>query len=156
MTQGKLEIRRSDILAADDLEAIVNPVNCVGTMGKGLALQFLRRYPQIKQPYQAVCRQGQLTTERPQVLQVNEDQLPRYIVNLATKVHWKNPSRLEWIDQGLQSMYRQLTENAVTSVGLPALGAGLGGLPFEKVRQLIEKHAELNPDVRTILFLPSR
>ena len=156
MTQNNIEVRRGDILAAKDLAAIVNPVNCVGVMGRGLALQFSRHYPQIVPPYRAASQRGEITVDRPQVLEVNRSALPRYVVNLATKKHWKNPSKLEWIDQGLQSMYQQLKGLDINSVGIPALGAGLGGLPVEKVRKLIETRGTQHPDVRTVLYLPTR
>lgn len=152
--QPNLELRRGDILGARDLEAVVNPVNCFGTMGAGLAQQFARRYPQIVDPYRKVCQRKRLTTDQPQILQVSDDALPRYVVNLATKVHWKRPSRIEWIETGLQAMYRQLDDLEVGSVGLPALGAGLGGLPFGEVRQVIENHAGQYPEILTVLYLP--
>ena len=151
------ETRKGDILAADDLEAIVNPVNCVGVMGKGLARQFAGRYPQILPPYKTACRKGELTISRPQLVAVaTGNEQPRYVVNLATKVHWKNPSRLEWIDQGLASMYRQLEKLRIASVGIPALGAGLGGLPWSQVAPLIVQHAAQHPTVRTVVYAPGR
>ena len=146
--------RSGDILAANDLAAIFNPVNCVGVMGKGLALQFARRYPQLVKPYQAACRRGRLTVERPLILPVNEDAMPRYVVNLATKVHWRNPSRLAWIKTGLDSMYQQLRELGVDSVGIPPLGSGLGGLQWTNVMLVIEQAAGRNHDIRTVLYLP--
>ena len=150
-----METRQGNILAATDLEAIVNPVNCAGVMGKGLALQFARRYPQITRPYQTACRQSALTPDKPQIIELSQDELPRYIVNLATKVRWQDPSRISWIDAGLSAMYQQLLDRNVTTVGLPALGTGLGQLPFTEVRELIAEHTQRNPDVRTVLYLPT-
>ena len=148
------ETRPDDILAARDLEAIVNPVNCLGTMGKGLARQFAARYPEILEPYQKACREHTLTVKSPQILIVNHHKMPRYVVNLATKIHWRNPARIEYIETGLDDMYQQLAELEISSVGIPPLGAGLGGLRWERVRPVIEKHAARHPDIRTCIYLP--
>ena len=148
------EYRRGDILEANDLDAIVNPVNCVGTMGKGLAQQFAKRYPEILAPYREACRKGILTVSSPQLVQTHLHQ-PRHVVNLATKLHWRNTSRLEWIDQGLKGMYRQLEEIEIKSVGVPALGTGLGlgRLPWRQVQEIINRHASAHPEIRTVVFL---
>ena len=151
-----IETRRGDILRADDMQALVNPVNCLGTMGKGLARQFADRYPQIVIPYRQACQNGNLTTERCFVQRIRRKGMPQHVVNLATKNDWRNPSRIEWINAGLQDMYRQLAALDVTSVGLPALGAGLGGLPWEAVLTVIKRHAGQNPDIRTVVFKPKR
>ena len=151
---SKIETRSGDLFAAQDLEAIVNPVNCVGAMGKGLALQFARRYPQILKPYRQACGDRSLTVQQPQVLEVQPEGSPRYVVNLATKIHWRNNSSIGWIEQGLASMYRQLTELGVSSVGIPALGAGLGGLPWPHVLAAIARHADQHPEIRTVVFAP--
>ena len=154
MTQTKTEARRGDLLAARDLDAIVNPVNCVGTMGKGLALQFARRFPQIVAPYRDACRNGRMTTERVLIQELSADDQPRWVVNLATKIHWKNPSKLEYLETGLADMYRQLRKTGAESVGIPPLGAGLGGLEWNQVRKTIERHAAQHPDIRTVVYLP--
>ena len=154
MPPTKAETRRGDILAAQDMEAIVNPVNCVGTMGKGLALQFAHRYPEILGPYRKACQEQTLTVENPQILMVSFHRMPRYVVNLATKIHWRNPSKLEYLETGLSDMYQQLSEREITSAGIPPLGAGLGGLPWGKVLPIMEKHAAQHPDIRTCIYLP--
>ena len=148
------ELRRGDLLQATDLDAIVNPVNCVGAMGKGLAQQFKRRYPAILEPYRTACQNGELTVSQPLTVRVNAHDLPRYVVNLATKLHWRNPSKIEWIDQGLHDMYQQLEELDINSVGMPALGVGLGMLPWHEVKQIIDQHAAAHPEIRTVVFLP--
>ncbi len=148
------ETRQGDILTAGDLQAIVNPVNCISTMGKGLARQFARQYPEILPPYLVACRDRTLTTERCLIHRLNRDTNPQYVVNLATKRNWRNPSRIQWIDSGLDSLYRQLKELNIASVGIPPLGAGLGGLNWNEVKAVINRHAERNPEVRTVIFLP--
>ena len=145
------EMRQGDILRAVDVDAVVNPVNCVGVMGKGLALQFARRYPEIVAPYRSACRAGELTVDHPQILRLARSARPLYVVNLATKQHWRNPSQLEWIDCGLADMYRQLESMSIESVAIPPLGSGLGGLPWRSVQEMILKHAEQHPRVRTVI-----
>ena len=83
------ENRRGDILQANDLDAVVNPVNCAGIMGKGLAQQFAKRYPEIVSPYRKACQSGTLTVSNPQIMPTKSERKPHYVVNLATKVHWK-------------------------------------------------------------------
>ncbi len=150
-----VETRHGDILKADDLDAIVNPVNCVGVMGKGLALQFAHRYPAILAPYRQACRNRRILPTKSQLIRISECGQPRCVANLATKLHWKNRSELRWADQGLNELYRQLAANQLASVGIPALGAGLGGLDWNKVEELIIKHAKQNPDIRTVIYAPN-
>ena len=148
------ETRSQDILEANDVEAIVNPVNCVGSMGKGLALQFAKRYPSIIAPYRQACRDSVLTIHNPQILIVNQWGLPKYVVNLATKIHWRNQSQMAWIESGLTKLYSELRDRGVTSVGIPPLGAGLGGLKWEDVLATINNHADRNDDIKTVIFTP--
>lgn len=154
MPDNSIETRSGDILAAADLEAIINPVNCRGVMGRGLAALFAIRYPQIVMPYRQACNTGLLSTETVFIQRVSRHQLPAYVVNLATKQDWRHPSRLEWIQTGLADMYRQLAELEVGSVGIPALGAGLGGLDWEQVLTVIKRHSADNPAIRTVVYLP--
>ena len=146
--------RTCDIFAVADAEALVNPVNTVGIMGKGLALSFAQRFPGIVEPYQQACRQGILTVSHPHITSVGSAKEPCFVVNLATKMHWRNPSRIEWIEAGLSSMYEQLTHLGIASVAIPALGTGLGGLPAPQVAALVRHHAELNPHIHTISLKP--
>lgn len=115
------------------------PVNCVGVMGKGLALQTAQRYPQVLAPYRQMCRDGILVPGRPQVISVSETQ---NLVMFPTKEHWRNASRIEWICEGFQCLYIQ------GSVAIPRLGCGLGGLSWEGqvlpvVRHWIQSHPEI-------------
>ena len=147
-----IESRTGDILRARDLEAIVNPVNCVGVMGRGLAKQFAERHPDIVEPYRRACREGRLTTAQCLPVELNGSGLPRYAVNVATKRHWRDPSRIEWIGSGLTSLYEELARLGIKSVGIPPLGAGLGGLKTECVAATIRAAAELSPEVRTVMY----
>ena len=153
MNQHTIEQRTADILSARDIDAIANPVNCVGIMGKGLAIQFAQRFPEIVRPYERACRNTVLRPGKPLLHDLGQESTPRWIVDFPTKDHWRNTSQLEWIETGLQNMYRQLREVGAASVGLPALGAGLGGLPWQDVLQVMERHAQRNADIKTVVFL---
>ena len=120
-------------------EALVNAVNCVGVMGKGIALQFKQRFPENFQLYDVACAFREVKTGKMFVTQPTEHGAPRWIVNFPTKKHWSNPSKLEFIEDGLKDLRRFLIEQKVQSVAIPALGAGLGGLDWKDVRRLIER-----------------
>ncbi|WP_306204190.1 type II toxin-antitoxin system antitoxin DNA ADP-ribosyl glycohydrolase DarG [Actinoplanes sp. RD1] len=143
-----------DLLAAD-VEALVNTVNCVGVMGKGLALQFKRRYPGVFRKYEQACRNGDVRTGHMHVVVTDELHGPRYVINFPTKKHWRSPSRLEYIDQGLTDLVRTIRELGITSIAIPPLGAGNGGLHWPDVAALIERHLGALPDVDVQLFAPA-
>ena len=120
-----------------DVEALVNPVNCVGVSGAGLAPEFGRRFPDNDRLYKQACADGRITPGRGLITETGTE-MPRYIVNFPTKRHWRNPSRLDDIETGLANLHRELRRRNIRSVAMPALGAGLGGLDWREVRQLIE------------------
>ncbi len=120
-------------------EALVNAVNCVGVMGKGIALQFKQRFPENFSLYADACLFQEVQIGKMFVTQPTDPSLPRWIINFPTKKHWSNPSKLEWIEDGLKDLRRFLIEQKVQSVAIPALGAGLGGLDWSDVRALIER-----------------
>lgn len=128
---------QGDLLAAE-VDALVNAVNTVGVMGKGIALAFKNRFPANYQAYAAACQRGEVVTGRMFVTETQALLGPRWIVNFPTKQHWRDPSRLEWVQTGLQDLRRFLLAQSVQSVALPALGAGLGGLSWPAVRAEIE------------------
>jgi O-acetyl-ADP-ribose deacetylase (regulator of RNase III) len=145
---------QGDLLAAD-VDALVNAVNTVGVMGKGIALAFKQRFPANFQAYAAACERGEVQTGRMFVTETQALLGPRWIVNFPTKQHWRDPSRLEWVQDGLQDLRRFLLDAGASSVALPALGAGLGGLGWPAVRAEIEAAlADLPLDIR--VFEPSR
>ncbi len=123
-------------------EALVNPVNCVGVMGKGLALQFKRRFPANFSSYAAACRRRELAPGRLHVFDAGAG-TPRLIVNFPTKRHWRDASRLDDVAQGLAALAGAIAANTIHSIAIPPLGCGLGGLPWRDVRQLI--HHNLSP-----------
>jgi O-acetyl-ADP-ribose deacetylase (regulator of RNase III) len=139
---------QGDLLEAD-VDALVNAVNTVGVMGKGIALAFKTRFPANYQAYAAACQRGEVVTGRMFVIETQALLGPRWIVNFPTNQHWRDLSRLEWVRTGLQDLRRFLLAQGVQSVALPALGAGLGGLSWPAVRAEIETAlADLAVDVR--------
>lgn len=120
-------------------EALVNAVNCVGVMGKGIALQFKQRFTENFRSYEEACVFREVQIGKMFVTQPTDPSLPLWIINFPTKKHWSNPSKLEWIEAGLKDLRRLLIEQKVQSVAIPALGAGLGGLDWKDVRRLIER-----------------
>lgn len=117
-------------------EALVNPVNCEGVMGKGLAKAFKERWPEMYLSYQRACMRQELA---PGGILLYSHSVPK-IVLFATKGGWRLPSRIEYIEEGLLEMKRQLPTWLVASVAMPAVGCGLGGLDWPVVKRLIEKH----------------
>lgn len=130
-----------------DANYFVNPVNLMGTSGKGLALEVKRRYPKSERIYQAICKSGEFDIG--DILQVPTDD-NKFILFFPTKKHWKDPSEYEYIERGLDSLkYRcqDIPKNSIVAV--PQLGCGLGGLKWDKVHDLIRQN--LN-DVRDVTF----
>ncbi len=121
-----------------DAESIVNPVNCVGVSGAGLAREFARRYPKNDELYRNACMEGRVMPGRGIITETGLE-MPRYIVNFPTKRHWRDESRLSDIELGLGNLRRELLRRRIRSIALPALGAGLGGLGWPEVRALIER-----------------
>jgi len=129
--------------------ALVNPVNTVGVMGKGLALQFKQRFTDNYRRYVAACQAGEVRIGVMFVTPGPGGDGPRWIVNFPTQQHWQAPSQLAWVRAGLQDLRRFLLTHPVRSIALPALGAGLGGLARPAVRQEIEALlGDLEIDIR--------
>jgi O-acetyl-ADP-ribose deacetylase (regulator of RNase III) len=119
-------------------ETLVNAVNTVGVMGKGIALAFKQRFDLNYRLYAAACRTGEVQVGRMFVTETGEAAGPRWIVNFPTKQHWQQPSQLAWVTAGLADLQRFIRQQAVRSIAIPALGAGLGGLAWPDVRGAIE------------------
>lgn len=118
-------------------EALVNPVNCVGVMGKGLAAEFKRRYPAYFAYYRGICENKNLKPGGVFVYQQPSYQLHKYIISFATKNHWKDPSKFFDIRVGIPLLIVKLVTNKIKSVAVPALGCGLGGLEWSEVKALM-------------------
>ncbi len=138
-----------------DAEALVNTVNCVGTMGRGIALQFKKAFPENFRLYEEACERGEV---RPGSMLVHRRDVltgPRYIINFPTKRHWKGDSRIEDIEGGLNALIRVVRELGIKTIAVPPLGCGLGGLAWSEVRPRIEHAFESLPDVEVMLYEPS-
>ena len=121
-------------------DAYINPVNCKGVMGKGLALEFKKRYPMNFILYKDICDQGKL---KPGYVYWTRDITTNtIIINFVTKDHWKDPSRIEWIEEGCRNLkdYWLSDQNIIESVAIPKLGCGLGGLKWSDVRPILIKY----------------
>jgi O-acetyl-ADP-ribose deacetylase (regulator of RNase III) len=148
-----LELTRGDILKAN-AEALVNTVNCVGVMGRGIALQFRKAFPENFKAYKSVCDKKQLHPGAMLVYDLNRFQNPRYIINFPTKRHWKGKSKLEDIKSGLESLVQEISKRNIRSIAIPPLGCGLGGLDWAQVKQIIEKAFTVLPNVHVLLYEP--
>ncbi|WP_028643237.1 type II toxin-antitoxin system antitoxin DNA ADP-ribosyl glycohydrolase DarG [Nocardioides sp. URHA0020] len=142
-------------LLASDAEALVNTVNTVGVMGKGIALQFKNAYPDAFKAYAAACKRGEVETGKMFVFETGQlGPSARYIINFPTKRHWKGKSKLEYIESGLEDLVRVLREYEIKSVAVPPLGCGNGGLEWAVVEPLIRAALNQLPDVTVYLHAP--
>ena len=150
-----IDYRTGDLLAAD-AEALVNTVNCVGVMGKGIALQFKEAFPDNFKDYSIACERNEVRPGQMFVFDTGRlDGKPKYIINFPTKRHWRARSRLSDVESGLAALADQIRKREIRSIAMPALGCGHGGLEWEKVRPLIEREfGELSADVRIVVFEP--
>ena len=149
-----MEFTTGDILRAD-VEALVNTVNCVGFMGRGIAAQFKRVFPENFRSYEGACRRKEVVPGRMFVFSTGQLTNPRYIINFPTKRHWRGKSRLEDIELGLVALVKEVQERKIGSIAVPPLGCGLGGLDWSEVRPRIERAFADVPDVRVVVFEPS-
>lgn len=149
-----IEYRSGDILK-DESEALVNTVNCVGVMGRGIALQFKDAYPQNFTVYAAACKRGEVQPGRMLVFETGKLTSPRYIINFPTKRHWRGNSRIEDIESGLVALVEEIRTRGIQSVAIPPLGSGLGGLDWSSVRPRIERALQSLPNVRVSVYEPT-
>jgi O-acetyl-ADP-ribose deacetylase (regulator of RNase III) len=149
-----IELTRGNLLQAP-AEALVNTVNCVGYMGKGIALQFKQAFPANFKHYEAACHAGDLVPGKMMIHDNGGLVNPRYIINFPTKRHWRGQSRLEDIATGLQALVVEVQRLGIRSIAVPPLGCGLGGLDWGVVRPMIEQAFSALPDVRILLFEPT-
>ena len=138
----------------DQADAIINTVNTVGVMGKGLALQFKKAFPDNFKVYKKSCDDNSLVTGQVLSVSTNSMNAPFYIINFPTKAHWKEKSKLEYIEQGLESLKAEVKRLNLKSVAIPALGSGLGGLPWHQVEQLIQSSLSQLSSVQWHVYPP--
>jgi len=138
-------------------EAVVNTVNTVGVMGKGIALMFKEAFPANYKEYAAACERGgvrigeMFVTEHPAILGP-----PRWIINFPTKRHWRGKARIDWIQFGLDDLRRVILEKNIRSIAMPPLGCGNGGLDWKVVRPVIERGLADLQDVEITVYEPTR
>lgn len=145
---------RGDLLEADT-EAIVNTVNCVGVMGKGIALQVKRRYPNVFKAYERACKKGEVEIGKMHVVPTGELTGPAFVINFPTKKHWRGRSRVEYIARGLDDLRLVLEELQIGSVAVPPLGTGNGGLDWRDVEPLIRSRLSgVDCDIRVYPPVP--
>jgi O-acetyl-ADP-ribose deacetylase (regulator of RNase III) len=118
-------------------EALVNPVNLTGVMGKGIALAFRETFPENYKIYRKACEDKEIDIGKIFVTETGQF-FPRYIINFPTKKHWRLPSRYEWIDAGLRSLKEWLSHNEIQSIAIPPLGSGNGKLDWARVKVMIQ------------------
>ena len=145
--------KTGDILA-EETEALVNTVNCVGVMGRGIALQFKRAFPDNFKAYAARCKRNEMQPGRVFVFKTGRLTNPHYIINFPTKRHWRGKSRMEDIESGLASLAEEIRAHGIRSIAIPPLGSGLGGLDWPEVRDRMQAVLDEYEDVKIIIFEP--
>ncbi|MGO7728125.1 macro domain-containing protein [Rhizobium johnstonii] len=149
-----IEFKTGDILRSD-VEALVNTVNCVGIMGRGIALQFKNDFPENFKAYEAACAREEVQPGKMFVFETRTLTNPKFIINFPTKRHWRGKSRMEDIDSGLRALVEEIHTRGIRSIAIPPLGSGLGGLNWADVRpRIVEALRDLN-DLQVIVFEPS-
>ncbi len=150
-----IQLKTGNLLKSD-AEALVNTVNTVGVMGKGIALQFKTLFPYNYKVYRKACREGKL--EIGQMLAVKDQSVLNgdcLVINFPTKTHWRSPSKYEYIDKGLIALRKLIIESKIQSIAIPPLGCGNGGLQWSIVKTKIVEHLS-DLEARVILYEPSK
>ena len=148
-----LELTEGNLLDAQ-ADALVNTVNTEGVMGKGIALQFSKKFPEMFEEYRRACKAGEVQPGRMHVFEREEMFQPRYLINFPTKRHWRSPSRLEDIESGLEALVTEIRKRKIRSIALPPLGCGNGGLDWSDVFPRIEAAMAPLSDVQVMVFAP--
>jgi len=148
-----IEYKHGDILR-EEAEALVNTVNCVGVMGRGIALQFKKAFPQNFKAYADACKKEKVQPGKMFVYETGSMFNPRYIINFPTKRHWRGKSRMEDVESGLQSLVQVIRRYGIKSIGIPPLACGLGGLDWNQVKARIEATLQPLADVQVVIFEP--
>lgn len=148
-----IEYKQGDILR-DEAEALVNTVNCVGVMGRGIALQFKKAFPQNFKVYAAACKREEVRPGQMFVFETGQLIHPHYIINFPTKRHWRGASRMQDIESGLVALAETIRQYKIESIAIPPLGSGLGGLNWSEVQPRIEAALQPLTDVRIVIYEP--
>ncbi|MCX6055238.1 MAG: macro domain-containing protein [Chloroflexi bacterium] len=148
-----IENKSGDILN-EDVEALVNTVNCVGVMGRGIALQFKNAYPENFKAYAIACKKEQVQPGQMFVFETRQLTNPRFIINFPTKRHWRGESRMEDIEKGLLSLVETIQKYNIRTIAIPPLGSGLGGLDWSDVKKKINTILQPLTDIQIFLYEP--
>lgn len=147
-------VKGSGSIFESHAEGLVNAVNCVGDMGAGLAKVFAEKYPLMHLDYKNCCRDGLLRPGRIHTYYSNLQACP-IILNFPTKDDWRDPSKLKYIESGMQELLYVVNDFNLQTVAIPALGCGLGGLEWSDVSYIIEKYVNALQNVTWIIFDPN-
>jgi O-acetyl-ADP-ribose deacetylase (regulator of RNase III) len=150
-----IHLAYGDILK-QEADALVNTVNCMGVMGRGIALQFRRAFEDNYEAYRKAAKANEVRPGKMFVFERSTLVQPRWIINFPTKRHWKGKSRIEDIEAGLVDLVRVIREGGIRSIAIPPLGCGLGGLDWAVVRPMIEGALASVPEVEAYLFEPGK
>ena len=148
-----IEYKTGDIFA-ENVEALVNSVNCVGIMGRGIALQFKETFPENFRAYAEACKRQEVQPGRMFVFETGLLTNPQYIINFPTKRHWRGKSRMEDIESGLDSLASEIKERGIRSIAIPPLGSDLGGLDWNAVRPRIDATLKEIDGLQAVIFEP--
>ena len=133
-------------------EVIANPINCVGVMGGGLALAFKKKYPEHFETYKKMCQNGEIKVGELYVVDGDEK---HKVLLFPTKIHWKNPSLMEYVESGLEYLVKNYDKMGIKSIAIPALGCGLGGMKWEDVKEkIISILSEIDDKVEIEIYEP--
>jgi O-acetyl-ADP-ribose deacetylase (regulator of RNase III) len=149
-----ININKGNILESKAV-ALINTVNTKGVMGKGIALQFKQSFPEMFKEYEHECEKGNIVIGKMHVWKNDAMFGPAYIINFPTKNDWKQPSKLDYIIDGLIDLVKVIKENNIASVAIPPLGCGNGGLDWGIVKEKIIDALKNIPDVRIELYEPN-
>ena len=151
-----MTIKKSGDLLKENVQAYVNTVNCVGIMGKGIALQFKLKYPENYKLYKRACDKKEVQIGKMFITEISDMFGAKYIINFPTKKHWKGKSKIEYIEKGLDDLIYQIEKLNIKSIVIPPLGCGFGGLNWNDVRPLIEQKLSSLKNVKLLLYAPSK
>ena len=146
--------RKTGDIFEEDVDALVNSVNCVGVMGRGIALQFKNRFPENFKAYAQACKRSEVKPGKMFVYESRTMTNPRFIINFPTKRHWRGKSRMADIEAGLVDLANEIRRRGIRSIAIPPLGSNLGGLDWTEVGPRIEATLQGLEDVKVILFEP--
>ena len=150
-----IEFTQGNLLEAKT-DALVNTVNTVGVMGKGIALMFKEAFPENFKAYEAACKRHEVQLGHMFVTERQQLMAPRWIINFPTKKHWRQPSQMSWIESGLADLVRVVRERNIRSIAIPPLGSGNGGLDWQDVRPRLIEALKALDDVNIVVFEPTR